>query len=445
VGIGPTGAVKAVATPYEQHRDYVLAVLSRRCGWLDRDEREEAFHEAYAVVLEKERDGLLAPDAMPAHQLRAFLTQTAIHKGLDEGKRVGRKRSVPLGDAELTEPDVGRAPEDLAAAGMDSARVREIVGELPARGQAIVKLRFFFDRTPDEIQRCLSISERVYRRELERALRHVFERYELVRAGSFCESRKSVILAFVIGIAGPSRARAAQEHLATCPSCAHWAAELREATRQAAAVVPMPAIALPHGPGERFLHAAGVVRDQLVDAGTGAKHHLIAAATKVDPASAGYASAARPGTVAIVVAGCVAVGSGATYCATEGVTAPLRGIAKVVGVNKARDHKEKRASRPKRASAAQAPEARVVSPPTTTTPVDTQPAPPPPEPEPVAPEPAQPPPEPVEEEFGLEEPSPQAPVGGSGGGDFSGPAGGGSAGAAPASPAPGGAQSEFGP
>jgi RNA polymerase sigma factor (sigma-70 family) len=219
-------------TPYEQHRDYVLAVLARRCGWLDRDEREEAFHDAYAVVLEKQRDGALDLHAMAPEQARAFLTQTAINKGLDEGKRVGRKRSVPLDDdSGLDKPDAGRSPDEIAAAKMDGARVREIVAELPARGQAIVKLRFFFDRSPDEIQRSLHITERVYRRELERALRHILERYELVRDGSFCESRKSVILAYVMGIAGPSRARAAQDHLATCPSCARWAVDFREATR----------------------------------------------------------------------------------------------------------------------------------------------------------------------------------------------------------------------
>jgi RNA polymerase sigma factor (sigma-70 family) len=224
-------AGRPAPTPYEQHRDYVLAVLSRRCAWLTREEREETFHEAYTVVLEKQRDGALELEAMAPEQVRAFLTQTAINKGLDEGKRVGRKRSVELDDAAFAEPDTGRAPDELAAADMDSARVREIIGELPARQQAIVKLRFFFDRTPGEIQRSLGITERAYRRELERAMRHVSDRYELVREGSFCESRRSVILAFVMGIAGPGRARAAQEHLATCPSCAHWAAEVREAAR----------------------------------------------------------------------------------------------------------------------------------------------------------------------------------------------------------------------
>jgi RNA polymerase sigma factor (sigma-70 family) len=236
-GRTPAGAagrrrLDGAVSPYEEHRDYVLAVLARRCAWLNREEREDVFHDAYAVFLAKERDGALDLAAMSPQQIRAFLTQTAINKGLDEGKRAGRKRSVPMGDTEFTEPDVGRPPDELVAAGMDSARVREIVAELPDRKQAIVKLRFFFDRTPTEIQRTLGISERAYRRELERAVRYITERYEAVREGSFCDSRKSMVIAFVRGIAGPSRARAAQEHLASCPSCARFAADLRELTRQ---------------------------------------------------------------------------------------------------------------------------------------------------------------------------------------------------------------------
>jgi hypothetical protein len=72
---------------YEDHRSYVLGVLRRKCGWLDQDEREAAYHDAYAVMLEKERDGRLDTAAMDPRQLRAYITQTAIHKALDEGKR----------------------------------------------------------------------------------------------------------------------------------------------------------------------------------------------------------------------------------------------------------------------------------------------------------------------------------------------------------------------
>lgn len=380
---------------YERDREYVLAVLSRRCGWLDGDEREAALHDAYAVLLEKERDGQLDPGKMHPRQLRAYLTQTAVHKALDEGKRVERKRSEPLGDRALAEPDVAaRAPEELAASSMENARMREIVGELGERAQAVVKLRFYFDRSPGEIQRCLGISERVYRRELERALKRISERYELVREDRFCDSRRSLILAYVAGIAGPGRMAKAREHLEACPGCARWAAELREAGERAAAVLPLPAVTVDHGPLTRMAESAAALRDGFSEASGMVKQHAGALVARVDPTTSHYAAAARPGTVATVVAGCVALGSGATYCAVEGVPDPVRSLVRL---------EAKHTKQPDKPRAAQAPEPAPAPPIVTATP---EPAPPQTEPQP-APAPEAPAPEPAAppapaQEFGLE-------------------------------------------
>jgi RNA polymerase sigma factor (sigma-70 family) len=212
------------STPYEQFRDYVLAVLSRRCGWLDPSDREALLHDAYAVFLEKQRDGLLDTRSMLPAQVRAYLTQTALNKAMDEGKRAGRRRSVSLDNEDLgIDPvDPERDLDDRVASSFDVARIREIVAELPERQQMIIKLRFFFERTPDETQHYLGVTERVYRRELERASRHIAQRVELVRSGTFCESRHSLLLAYVTGIAGPHRIAEARRHVATCPGCASW-------------------------------------------------------------------------------------------------------------------------------------------------------------------------------------------------------------------------------
>lgn len=222
------------ATPYEQHRRYVLAVLARRYGWLDASDREAILHDAYAVFLEKERDGLLDVDRMRPAQVRAYLTQTAINKAMDEAKRAGRRLSVSLESEQFSiDPvDPGRNLDDLLAASIDGARLREILDELPERQQTIVKLRFVLDRTPAEIQRCLGVTERVYRRDLEHASRQIEARFKLVRNGTFCESRRSVILAYVTGVAGPRRAADAHRHLVSCPGCASWARGLRTTFRR---------------------------------------------------------------------------------------------------------------------------------------------------------------------------------------------------------------------
>ncbi len=256
---------------YREHRSYVLAVLARRCRWLADDERESILHDAWAVLLEKERSGALTVAAMRPQQVRAYLTQTAINKALDEGRR-SRSRDEPLGDRDDFEASVP-APETIVDAAMEGARVREIVGELTERQQKIVKLRFFFDRSPTEVQRLLGLTERAYRRDLERAMALVSKRYELVQDGRFCETRASLIRAYVAGIAGPNRARDARAHLAECPSCRHFALELRGATRQVAAALPLPAMVAARGPLGQLVEAMSGGRDAVSDVAASVKQH----------------------------------------------------------------------------------------------------------------------------------------------------------------------------
>ena len=166
-----------IASLYEEHRAYVLAVLARRCGWLGADEHEAIFHDAYAVMLEKACDGRLELAEMHANQVRAYLTRTAIHKALDEGKRAERSRTEPIAELDPAEPELGPRADDAAA-------VRALVDELPRPCRAVIKLRFFLGRTPDEVQAILGLTPRAYRRELERGRRYVYERFERDRSRS---------------------------------------------------------------------------------------------------------------------------------------------------------------------------------------------------------------------------------------------------------------------
>lgn len=312
-------ALKTVEIPYEDNRPYVLAVLARRCRWLGDDEREAIFHEAYTVMLEKERDGNLKLAEMRPQQVRAYLTQTAINKALDEGKRAERNRTEPLSGRAFDAADFAPTPDEATADRLEGAVLNEIVSELPQRRQAIIKLRFFFERAPDEIQQMLEITSRTYRRELERGVRHIGQQFELVRRDRFCDTRRSAIIAYVAGTADEKSARAAREHMANCPGCTRWAAQMREAARDVAAILPMPAMLLADGSGSRLSDAATSLQDAVANLFAGAKHQATAMMSRLDPEAAGYATAARPGTMAAVVASCIAAGGGATYCAVNGV------------------------------------------------------------------------------------------------------------------------------
>jgi hypothetical protein len=272
---------------------------------------------------------------MGASQLRAYWTQTALNKAMDEGKRAGRRRFVSLDDEDLgIDPvDPGREIPDQLADSFDGARIREIVAELPERQQVIIKLRFFLDRTPVEIQRHMGVTERVYRRELERATRQIAERIELVRDGRFCESRRSLMLAYVTGVAGPGRMADARRHIASCPSCAGWVRELRVTIDRAAAIVPVPlvgrvALAAAHhhpGPSQLLAGPRGLLT-RVTGFTSRARAHLVDAAGNLDPSRVTVLAGARPGAAAIAVAGCLAAGSGATYCVVHGIPVPLRSL-----------------------------------------------------------------------------------------------------------------------
>jgi RNA polymerase sigma factor (sigma-70 family) len=291
---------------YDQHRRYVLAVLARRCRWLADDEREALLHDAWAILLEKERSGALDVAAMAPAQVRAYLTQTAVNRALDESRRA-RMRDEPLAEGDRAPAAPGTALDEVVDADVEAGRIREILGELSARQQTIVKLRFFFDRSPGEIQQLLGVTERAYRRDLERALAVVGERFALVRDGGFCESRGSLIRAFVAGIAGPNRARKAREHLASCPACRHYALELRAATGRVAALAPMPVLTTDDA---RLHHLAELL--------TTGRDQAASLATRVDPGSPLTAAGARPGALAAALTACLAVGGGTTYCVVHG-------------------------------------------------------------------------------------------------------------------------------
>jgi RNA polymerase sigma factor (sigma-70 family) len=172
---------------YQDNRDYVLGVLAWRCRWVDPADREAIFHDAFIVLLEKERDGALEPGLLHPSQVRAYLTRTALHKALDERKSARFRLSAPLeSDAsevvELVAPDP--SVEDRVVLRSESARLRGIMSQLPQRRQRVLQLRFCLNHSPEEIQAHLGISERVYRRELERGRRTVQEHFCAAEAAS---------------------------------------------------------------------------------------------------------------------------------------------------------------------------------------------------------------------------------------------------------------------
>jgi outer membrane biosynthesis protein TonB len=121
------------------------------------------------------------------------------------------------------------------------------------------------------------------------------------------------------------------------------AADLREATSKATALLPLPAL-VDASLLDRASELALAVRDAVTEAVVAAERYLASIRIRLDASSASYAATARPGAVTAAVAACLATGGGVTYCAVEGVPEPLRTLVGAAGQTEASADKPRRAA-----------------------------------------------------------------------------------------------------
>jgi len=285
-------------------------------------------------------------------------------------------------------------PDEQLIAREDEAELEHVTGALLARlshrDREIAALHSHGLRRPQIAER-LGITNRAVKRALERIM--AAGRDELVRiAGRGCETGEGVVARLAFGLAGAAEVREAQAHLATCTRCGALFERLDLWREKVAVLVPLPAAAHAHPATGEWLHG-------VVDALASARRHVAEGVAQLKAqASAVYYRVAdptplagvRPGATAAAIAGCVAVGGGATYCVQESVN-PLDRLTAITGFA---HHKSPRRTHAPRARAAQAQQPVVATP--TPAPVAVQPAPPPAPPPPPA---ATPPPPSAEQEF----------------------------------------------
>ena len=363
-----------------------MGMLASRYRALDAGAREELYHEAWASVLERRRDGV------EIENLRGYLIGAAGNLAAKRVHGADARRRVtfdPTAGPLPAMPSASPSPEEAVLAADEARRLRMLIDELGGAERAVLKLRLDLGLDPPEIRERLGLSERQYRRVAERASRALARQCAEYGSGAWARRKRSLLSACALGVASERQRARAQELLDSDPACRAIMGELRELAGRAAAMLPMPVAAEP-----------GLL--------AGVKQHVAAAYVRVmDPTPL---AGARPGAVATVVAGCIAAGGGA-YCAVEGVPGPVK---PVLGEDDRADRAEEPAA-PMRT----APEPQAAPPPVAPQPAEPSPAPP-------AAPPAQAPPPAPEQEF-TPAPAPAAPP------------------PAPAAPATSGGGSEFGP
>ena len=216
-------------------------------------------------------------------------------------------------------------------------------------------------------------------------------------SGGGCERGEPLILRFACGLASSPESAHARLHLSRCRRCELFSERLDAWREKAGALLPVPAVEQA-SPGllERVAHrAAGglsSVKQQVLGGAAQAKQQASATYYRaVDPTPL---AAARPGTVAAVLASCITIGGGAaTYCANQGVDP----IGAATGLIAGTQEPEPKPSAPSSETAEATPAVPPATPSVSEEPATTEATPPPAEAE-HTPQ-AEPPPPPPEQSF----------------------------------------------
>jgi RNA polymerase sigma factor (sigma-70 family) len=305
---------------YRRLRTPVFKTVGKRFPWLSRDDLNDLYQGAWERVI---RSG-----SQPKHaSLQTYLTKAVMRNAMDELRRRRRRSTEVMPDETRDDEGIG-AFESLAHTAPDAHLVtvneaqlaRDLVESLSRRQRDIVKMRHEWDCDPVEIQAALDISPRTYRRQLERAMGAISQRAELVRAGKWCEDLAQALDRFAGGYATEDEERLAKQHVAHCSACRLQVVRVRRGAAKAAALLPMPYLAL----GDGWLRAIGGLSN--------VKDHLAALVTRAPATEATSQIAAGggirgSGAVTSAIVACVIAGGGAaTYCAQNGVPVPIRDL-----------------------------------------------------------------------------------------------------------------------
>lgn len=356
-----------------------VAAWNREATW---EQVEEAFQEACARATR-----LCTGQTMG--EVYTWLRTTTHREVGDMRERVKHEIVVDTSNASLESTDASlAAPDEVLIEREDRAEVNRLtlalLDRLAERERRIAVLHSH-GLARNEIAQHMGVTPRIVKRSVEEIL--TTGRDQLVRLVGFgCADGHELVSRYAFGLAGVREASRAQAHLTTCPRCGAMYERLDVWRERVAALLPVPPVVENHAHlSERVIHAGADALSSgpspATASPTGLRRHLASVVGHVrEQATVAYyrtvdptpLAGVRPGAVAAAVAGCLAIGGGATYCVQQGAD-PFTTLA---GLGAPEHHpREKPKARHKRARAAQATAPPVVTPtvttPTVTTPTQT--------------------------------------------------------------------------
>lgn len=202
---------------------------------------------------------------------------------------------------------------------------RDLLGRLTEHQRQVAAMYAHGAQKPEIAQR-LGLTPKSVKRALERVL--AAGRDELsTAAGRGCKESGVLVSRFAFGLTSQRESRAALAHLTSCADCAHLLECLDVWRARVASILPAPPAVAAEHQADVLEPAVHGMRERVVEVLTTAKQNLAGLASRgMDPTPV---AGARPGAAVAAVAGCIAIGSGATYCVKQS-TSPVGALTDLV-------------------------------------------------------------------------------------------------------------------
>ena len=360
----PLGAARTRALLEEIAGGRRGAQIRAQVAATNRGATQEQVEEAFQEACLKASRGCHGQSIGEVYVWLRSTTTTTLRDMRDRVKREVLVDEPPV-DAPSLDPALGPADEVLIRV-EEQAEIDElsvaILERLPERERHIAVLHSH-GLARNEIAGRMGVTPRIVKRSVEEIL--ATGRQQLTRlVGYGCADGHDLVSRHAFGLGSTAEARRAQLHLTKCDRCGSMFERLDHWRERVAALVPIPPAVEVHGDAiERVVHAGTDAVSAGPPAGgqaAGSRGHLSEAIGQareygtsayyrvIDPTPL---AGIRPGAVAAAVAGCIAVGGGATYCVEQN-TDPLA-VLSALGRTEQRAEKPKAKKRPERARVAQ--------------------------------------------------------------------------------------------
>jgi RNA polymerase sigma factor (sigma-70 family) len=237
--VSATAAEVQVERDYERLKSGVLRSVARRltARGLHVDDADldafynQAWHGLYARLAAGEE----------VESPRALLITIAERRAIDEARALQLERRVPVEDVDDRGVEL-----DIPARLDDRLRLRQFTqglrDRLSERERQAASLCYVHGFTRPEAARALGVSERRMEKIMDRAAKKVGALVGDIERGEWCESRRSLITAYALGLLDVDGARyvLAVAHLEDCPACRRRVQRIRGL---AAIAPPVPVLA----------------------------------------------------------------------------------------------------------------------------------------------------------------------------------------------------------